>query len=72
MANPSPRPCAECEAGAYAGNWPPPERVAVHPDGPSFLHRCDRCGTFWDFDLRKAVLLTEQEAQALYPGFFGR
>jgi putative transposase len=39
----------------YNGTWPPPERVATHADGPTFLHRCEHCGTFWHFTLRAAV-----------------
>jgi hypothetical protein len=64
------QPCADCQAGAYSGTWPPPERVAVHPDGPTFLHQCERCGTYWDFRLRAAVPIAEEEARQLYPALF--
>jgi hypothetical protein len=66
----SPEPCNVCSQGANAGTWPPPERIAVYPNGPTFLHRCHICGTYWDFDLRSAAPITAEEAESLYPDYF--
>jgi uncharacterized Zn finger protein len=58
--------CDECRRGAYSGTWPPPKQIATREDGPSFLHRCEKCGTFWDFTIRFANPITEAEAKRLY------
>jgi len=62
--------CERCREGAYGGTWPPPARIAVNPEGPAFLHRCEICGTYWDFDLRFADPITEMQARNLYPAAF--
>lgn len=64
--------CEECRRGAYGASWPPPQRIAVREDGPTFLHRCEKCGTYWDFDLRFANPITEAEAKKRYPSLFAR
>ncbi len=62
--------CEECRRGAYSGTWPPPKRLTVNPSGPTFLHRCEICGVFWDFMLRFATPITEEKARQLYPSVF--
>jgi hypothetical protein len=65
-----PTGCDACRKGAYSGSWPPPQRIAVREDGPTFLHRCELCGTYWDFDLRFANPVTEEKAKTIYPDYF--
>ena len=62
--------CAQCRAGAGTASWPPPQRIAVNADGPSFLHRCDVCGTFWQFDQRFVGPISEEKARRSYPAHF--
>ena len=62
--------CSDCKKGAYSGTWPPPRRVAVYPDGPTFLHQCDLCKTYWHFTNRLAMPIDEQRARELYPSAF--
>lgn len=64
--------CEACKRGAYSGAWPPPERVAVHEAGPTFLHKCEQCGTYWHFDLRFANPISEAEARRLYHDYFAK
>lgn len=59
--------CEACRIGFHA----PFDRfrqVAVREDGPTFLKRCDRCGTLWNETLHDARIVDVQEAQHLYPG----
>src|SRR4051812_43620187 len=62
--------CGECRRGANSGQWPPPARVATRKDGPTFLHLCEKCGTYWHFDLRFATPIPEEKAREIYPSFF--
>lgn len=62
--------CDKCRNGILSGLWPPPARIAVNEDGPSFLHCCEYCGTYWNVDLRIAKPINEIEAQTLYPDLF--
>lgn len=62
--------CDAWQKGAYSGTWPPPARIAVHSDGPTFLHRCEICGTYWHFTLRFANPIAEDKARELYPSAF--
>lgn len=62
--------CTQCQAGAQDASWPPPHRVAVNGDGPTYLHSCLVCGTFWQFDLRFAKPISVEKARQLYPAHF--
>jgi hypothetical protein len=62
--------CDLCERGAYAGTWPPPARIAVIENGPTFLHKCELCGTYWEFTISHAYPITEIEARTRYPDAF--
>ncbi|WP_166039590.1 hypothetical protein [Sphingosinicella sp. YJ22] len=57
--------CNACQVGYHA----PFERfqqVAVHEHGPTFLKRCERCGTLWHETLRDARIVSVEEAKHLY------
>ncbi len=62
--------CPYCQAGAQNASWPPPRRVAVNGDGPTYLHLCSICGTFWQFDLRFAKPISVEKARQFYPAHF--
>lgn len=56
----------ECLAGYHA----PFEHfhgVAVHEVGPTFLKRCERCGTLWHETLHDARIVGVEEAKQFYP-----
>ena len=58
--------CADCKVGYHA----PFERfvrVAVIEQGPTFLMRCDVCGSLWHETLHDARLLNGAEAASIYP-----
>jgi hypothetical protein len=60
--------CSHCVVGYF-----PPfqrfERVAVIPDGPEFLTRCNVCGALWSVELHVAQRVTPQEAQHRFPDY---
>jgi hypothetical protein len=62
--------CEVCRMGAYKGSLTEPRRIAADPDGPIFLHRCDACGSFWEYDLRSARPVSDEEAAATFPQAF--
>lgn len=64
--------CEACRRGAYGATWPPPARIAVSKDGWAFLHKCDVCGTFWEFNAREAHPISEAEARRGYPQAFSK
>jgi len=64
--------CSECKRRVYSGTWPPPGRIAVHPDGPTFLHRCEICQTYWHFTNRLAMPISDNRARELYPSAFAQ
>ncbi|HYN85848.1 MAG TPA: hypothetical protein VER32_11370 [Pyrinomonadaceae bacterium] len=64
-----PTGCAVCSQDAYGAKKHLKE-VAVHPDGPTFLRRCDACGTYWHETLRFIVPVTGERAAELYPSAF--
>jgi hypothetical protein len=64
--------CEACKMGAYGGTWPPPDRLSASAVGPTFLHRCALCGTYWEFDLRFANPISEVSARSGYPAAFDR
>lgn len=59
--------CELCRNGALTGLWPPPDRIATNPNGPTFLHKCCYCGTYWDFTLRYAKPISIELAKVMYP-----
>jgi hypothetical protein len=64
--------CDECRRGVLTGQWPPPTEIAVS-DGPIFLHRCGKCGVYWETNLRKSHAIDEVEARRKFPKtFLGR
>jgi hypothetical protein len=62
--------CDACRQSALRGGGSSLVRVAVREDGPSFLHRCELCGTFWDLTIRFANPISEDEARRIYPFAF--
>ena len=58
--------CEHCIVGFH-----PPferfERLAVRPDGPTFLMRCVFCDTLWDETVRGARKITPEDARPIYP-----
>lgn len=56
--------CESCRRGVGPERF---ERVAVRPDGPTFLLRCSTCGALWDETLRYSKLLSRSEALSIYP-----
>jgi hypothetical protein len=63
--------CKVCQDAIYS--FSPEEaldRVAVNEQRQSYLYRCRVCGTFWDFDIRAAVPISEEKARQLYPQAF--
>lgn len=64
--------CDVCRQGAYRGSLTEPRRIASAADGPVFLHRCETCGTYWEYDLRAARPVTAAEAAQTFPQAFER
>lgn len=62
--------CEVCRQGAYRGSLTEPRRIAASPEGPVFLHRCETCGAYWEYDLRAARPVTAEEAAATFPQAF--
>ena len=62
--------CEVCRQGAYRGSLTEPRRIAADPDGPIFLHRCDACAAFWEYDLRSARPISDAEAAQSFPQAF--
>ena len=60
--------CADCQIG-YHAPFERFRRLAVIPDGPVFLNRCDACGSLWRETLRDARQLTSAEAAMIFPGY---
>jgi hypothetical protein len=58
--------CEDCRAG-YHAPFDRFERIAVHPDGPTFLQCCKRCGTLWHEGLHDARIVSPEEAKLIYP-----
>jgi hypothetical protein len=47
-----------------------PSELAVSYALHSRLHRCDRCGTYWEQHERFADVIDEKDAMRLYPDAF--
>jgi uncharacterized Zn finger protein len=60
--------CEYCQIG-YHMPFERFERIAVREDGPSFLQKCQNCGTLWDEQLHGAGIIAVQQAAARYPDF---
>ena len=58
--------CTACQVG-YHAPFERFDRVAVHESGPTFLWRCERCGTLWNETLHDARIVDVEEANKLYP-----
>jgi hypothetical protein len=61
-------PCPDCQIG-YHAPFERFRRVAVIPQGPVFLNRCDVCGSLWQETLRDARRLTQAEAAAQFSSY---
>jgi hypothetical protein len=58
--------CDFCKTGYHA----PFDRfdlISTFPDGPTFLRKCNLCGTLWHETLHSARKVTIAEALVLYP-----
>lgn len=62
--------CEKCRQGVLSSRWPPPARIAAAADGWAFLHLCDECGAYWEFNVREAHVIDETEARQSYPAAF--
>jgi len=62
--------CEKCKQGAYSFLNPYPERIAVYEDGPTFLHLCSLCGTYWEFTISLARIIDKKEAIEKYLSAF--
>jgi hypothetical protein len=60
--------CKVCRSLWESGRRPP--ELAVNYELHSRLHRCDKCGTFWEQLERYADVIQEDEARKLYPEAF--
>jgi hypothetical protein len=58
--------CADYRNG-YHAPFDRFDRIAVRPDGPTFLQRCKQCGTLWHEALHDARIVTPAEAKLIYP-----
>jgi uncharacterized Zn finger protein len=58
--------CDACRVG-YHAPFDRFHQVAVHEQGPTFLRRCQRCGTLWHETLHDARIVSAEEAKGLYP-----
>jgi hypothetical protein len=58
--------CAFCEVG-YHAPFDRFELVSTFPDGPTFLRKCNLCGTLWHETLHSVRKITSVEAKYLYP-----
>lgn len=58
--------CENCRNAALRGMALPLRKVG-EADGPTFIYRCDSCGTFWEENLREAHPISQKEAEALCP-----
>ena len=63
-------PCRDCRSGAASATWPQPVRIGQSGDGWAFLHKCDICGTYWEFNVREAHPISEEEARQSFPKVF--
>lgn len=61
--------CEVCKVVAYS-DVSQLTQIAVHPDGPTFLRRCNVCGTYWHETLRVIIPITTEQAMDLYPVAF--
>jgi hypothetical protein len=59
--------CEKCRAGVLSASWPPPSRIACSVDLHAYLHRCDFCGAYWQFNEREAHVIEEAEAITEFP-----
>lgn len=58
--------CDVCRQSVYSGSAGL-VKVAVRPDGPTFLYQCQVCGTYWNYTINHAYPLTRAKAQEIYP-----
>ena len=58
--------CDACRLG-YHSPFNRFQKVAVHEQGPTFLSKCERCGTLWHETLHDARVVRSEEAMSLYP-----
>lgn len=61
--------CHACQQGIY-GVGQQPVKIAVRPDGPTFLYRCEICGTYWNYTINHAYPISLTQAQETYPFAF--
>lgn len=66
MEEPSEAMCDFCKDG-YHAPFERFEKMAVTPDGPAFLMRCNICGTLWYETLHSARRVERSEALKMYP-----
>lgn len=58
--------CEYCRIG-YHSPFERFEKVAVIPEGPAFLMKCNVCGSLWHETLRSANHVSAVEAALLFP-----
>jgi hypothetical protein len=60
--------CEYCRRLWESGQRPP--EIAMNVSLHSRLHKCPKCGSFWEQLERYADIIDEQNARALYPEAF--
>ncbi len=58
--------CEFCKVG-YHAPFERFEKIAVTPNGPAFLMRCNICGSLWYETLHSARQVEPSEALKMYP-----
>lgn len=61
------RGCETCRQGILRGSEPEPARIR-HLGGGAFLHRCSRCGSWWEVNLREAHVVFPEEQEGSSDG----
>jgi hypothetical protein len=56
--------CEYCRELWLNGQQPP--KLGVNVDRHGFLHRCEKCGAFWEQNERFATEISAEEARANY------
>ena len=59
--------CAVCRRMWETGEQPP--RLGVSLARHAYLHRCDKCGAYWEQYERYADTISVKNAESFYPEF---
>ena len=82
MGEPMQSGCDECRKGVLSGMYSPdvaawqgnevspPTFVYRSIQANADLYRCDRCGSWWQFNVREAHVVSEREAEIVFADYF--